>query len=67
MKVESIAEQRERLLTEARRLGTQVPGRTLPHGTQWTGLDQPGCNAAKRRLKQLAKNAPPLTGDGVSK
>lgn len=34
------------------------PGRTLPEGRQWAGHDVPGRgSAAKRRLRQMAKQA----------
>jgi len=46
-------ENEERRMLAAR--PRKVPGRTLPEGAQWTGLDQPGCGAAKRRLRQAAK------------
>ena len=55
MKLETLSEQRERELREAKEQGRQMPGRTLPRGRQWNGLDQPGCGAARRRLRQAAK------------
>lgn len=53
MKLETLAEQRARLLEELK--DHRVPGRTLPKGCQWTGQDQPGCGAAKRRLRQMGR------------
>lgn len=53
MKIETVGEQRERMLRENAQ--HKVPGRTLPRNCQWTGHDQPGCGAVKRRLRQQAK------------
>lgn len=55
MRIETIAEQRARVLEEMK--DRRVPGRTLPRGVQWNGLDQPGCGAAKRRLRQAERLA----------
>jgi hypothetical protein len=52
LKIETNSERTARILAEAKAQGTQVPGRTLPKNYQWNGLDQPGCGAAKRRLRQ---------------
>lgn len=50
----------ERRRTNFRATGTQVPGRTLPSGSQWTGSEIPGRGAAaKRRLKQMANGILP--------
>ncbi len=53
MKIESVSEHRERMLRENEKY--RVPGRALPLNCQWTGVDQVGGGAAKRRLKQLEK------------
>lgn len=55
MKIETVSEQRERMLRENK--AHRRPGRTLPTNRQWNGLDQPGCGAAKRRLRQQARRA----------
>lgn len=52
MKLENQSERHERLVQESKIV--QVPGRTLPKNCQWTGMDQLGCGAAKRRLRQAA-------------
>lgn len=52
MKFETPNEARDRLETERRTATNKVQGRTLPKDHQWTGLDQPGCGAVKRRRKQ---------------
>ena len=52
MKIETTSERRARILAEAKEQGKQIPGRTLPKGYQWNGLDQPGGGAVKRRLRQ---------------
>ncbi len=54
--IETRVEQDERLARELATVGTQRPGRTLPIGAQWTGRDNPGGAAAKRRLRQMKKD-----------
>ncbi len=53
MKIETVSEQRERMLRENAK--HKVPGRALPKNCQWNGVDQVGGGAAKRRLRQQAK------------
>lgn len=57
MKIESNSERTARIIAEAKTNGGKVPGRTLPRGYEWNGLDQPGCGAAKRRLRQAQRQA----------
>lgn len=53
IKIETVSEQRERMLREQSVM--RIPGRALPTNCQWTGQDQPGGQAAARRLRQAAK------------
>lgn len=55
MKIEGVQEHRERMLRENAQ--HRVPGRTLPTNCQWTGIDQVGGGAAKRRLRQQERLA----------
>lgn len=55
MKIETGSERTARLLLESESQGKIVPGRTLPKGYQWNGVDVPGRGSAPaRRLRQLA-------------
>lgn len=55
MKIETNIERTQRIIAEQKTLGNVLPNRTLPKGYQWNGLNQPGCGAAKRRLRQMEK------------
>ena len=57
MRFKTQQEALEEALTLVDNVGKQRPGRTLPVGKQWSGLDQPGCGAARRRLRQMRRKA----------
>jgi hypothetical protein len=51
----SISEQERRAHLLKELAARKVPGRTLPRGMQWTGLDLPGGRACQRRVRQIAR------------